>query len=370
MILEDSNKPEPELTASVEKAFGGLNSLRIIQKLGGVRLQINQLRFLSKGYHPAYGRFFCEELVDHLKNVGQARSYDLAHFDMIHVAAYRAFVPHIPALLVASDAYSMASKTVALLAPKFTTRLGAWTDHCLIGRYEKEIYPNFDLVATVSDVDTEYLRSRVNGGKFATVGIALGDEFALREIRHFRDQQLGRCRILCTGSIDHETVAQGMCAFIEALASNTESAHLVRDTCVLGRSPARNLLHVLQRFPDIEHIDFVPDYAEFLDQDWIYVYPQECGSGLQTKLQQAMSLGLPAVGFASSFAPLGITAGVNAFPCSSIPAMVEVVVRLSRDEYLRRNVGKKASEHIRKTFSVGEVGEAIMHLYKDVVARR
>ena len=37
------------------------------------------------------------------------------------------------------------------------------------------------------------------------------------------------------------------------------------------------------------------DYFDYLDNDWIYIYPQKLATGLQTKLQQALASGLPVI---------------------------------------------------------------------------
>lgn len=370
VVLEDAGNLGPDTGPLIEKALPNLNALRLIKKPEGAARVMRQISYLTQGYHPALGRYASDELKRLLERAGANREYDVAHFDMIHVAPYRAYLRNTPALLVASDAYSLAAERAIALYTRSLPKIRGRIEYRLIRHFERTVYPTFDVVATVSEVDAAYLRGTVQDARVQTIGIGLSDEFQCRTIRHLNTSDFASHRILCTGSLDHEVVAQGVCEFLEVVAARETAAELLPKITVLGRNPHVVLRRLLKRLPAVAHVPYADDYAAYLDRDWTYVYPQRCGSGLQTKLQQAMAQGLPTVGFASSFAGLRVTSGTHAVICDSMDAIVEAVAMLSKAPDLRRQIGARASAHVRKEFASEAVGEGVMELYRSICRRR
>src|SRR5258708_2383908 len=174
IALEDPNDLTSVASRLIQKEFPNLNSLRVIRKPTGMTRLARQLSFLSQGYHPALGRYASDEVTDILKSANADRAYNVVHFDMVHVAPYRTYIPDVPALLVSSDAYSLAAaRAIALYTRRFS-KLRAWLEYALIRRFEGTRYAKFDVVATVSDVDALYLRNAIEGGRLATIGLWLG----------------------------------------------------------------------------------------------------------------------------------------------------------------------------------------------------
>lgn len=366
IVLEDTANMNPTTKQSIEEEFPDLNSIRVIEKPTGAARYKRQFSYLLQGYHPALGRYSSSELVDLLRKANAERAYDVVHFDMVHVAPYRAWIPDTPALLVASDAYSLATARAIALYTRQLAKLRGRLEYRLIRHFERAVYPTFDVVATVSEVDADYLEKAVKGVHVSVIGIGLGDEFRLRRIRHLDSLGSNTSRILCAGSLDHEIVADGVCEFLEAVAQHDFADEILSRITIIGRNPHNSLRRTLQRHPTVRHVPYVEDYAAYLDQDWIYVYPQRCGSGLQTKLQQAMAQGLPTVGFTPSYAGLRVTPGVHAIACDTMEAIVKAVIVFSKDPKLRHEIGAHAASHIRKEFASDVVGESVISLYRSI----
>jgi glycosyltransferase involved in cell wall biosynthesis len=106
--------------------------------------------------------------------------------------------------------------------------------------------------------------------------------------------------------------------------------------------------------PLVRHIEYVDDYADFLDRDWIYVYPRQCGSGLQTKLQQAMALGLPVTAFPISFGGVGRESGDQCNVCRSHEEMAEWVETMLVKPAERCRIGLNAAPYVRSNFLSSE----------------
>jgi glycosyltransferase involved in cell wall biosynthesis len=316
------------------------------------------------GYHYALGLYRNMELEKWLES--HAGCYDLIHFDMIHVAPYRLFCGSVPTLLVASDAYSMAARTTRRVGKMGVIEAGYLLVHeWWLKRFERINYPLFSIVCTVSEIDAAYLSLLAPKANIRTIGIGLTAEFTERPIKHLTNQAISNKKILCTGNLNHSVIAESLINFLR----NTVPVLLREDpglsVTILGVDPVPQLKICMEEFGDVvNHINFVNDYASFLDDDWVYVYPQLCGSGLQTKIQQAMALGLPVVGFEVAFGGLGVESGEHCYICKDNLDLIANTQALIKSSELRKKIGSTASKYIRERFTIKRIGDEMFCLYK------
>ena len=362
-----SETPRQVLISRIQNELPHLKEVYVFPKSSGSSLFLSRLRFMLSGFHPVLGRYRNSELERWLEC--HASIYNLIHFDMMYVAPYQAFCGTIPTLLVASDAYSMsAKKSYAVGKMRWVYAGSMLIQEWWLRNFEKKNYPLFDMVCTVSDVDAAWLKAISHKATIETIGIGLSSEYAESSIRHFAYQEIVKKKILCTGSLNHRVVAEGMINFLLNSVPLLLLAHSDLTVIILGKDPLPELKRCMAKFEGVVvHVDFVDDYAAFLDDDWIYVYPQQCGSGLQTKVQQAMALGLPVVGFVVSFGGLRVESGKHCFICTDIDEMTQNVVALIESQNLRKQIGLAASNHVREQFSIKRIGAEMLSLYKMVI---
>lgn len=367
-VLVDEGKYQPaSIEASIRAAFPSIGQVRVFKKPLGWALRLARLRALARGWHPSLGSYFGADLQAWMKAQCAAGCYDLLHFDMFHTAMYRLDVEQVPAVLVASDAYSMAANKALTLSSGWASKFRLRVEAGLFLRMESRLYARFNAVCTVSEIDAAYLRTRTGNPRIRRIGIALSGPFLERQVAHFATMRQGMPRILITGSIDHGVVAEGVRAFLADVFPGLKAAYPDLEVVVLGKSPEAQLLADIHALSGVRHVSFVDDYAEFLDQDWVYVYPQRCGSGLQTKVQQAMALGLPVVGYDEAFGGLPISSGQHAFMCRDHVQMASSIRQLLDSAELRKGMGVAASAHIRHAFSIRKIGEEMLEIYRDVI---
>lgn len=354
---------EPEVKSRIQIEFPYVKEIYIFQRPLGICLQISRLKFLLGGFHHALGRYRSVAMENWLTI--NADRYDLIHFDMVHVAPYRVFCGAAPTLLVASDAYSLAARTARLTGTLGMFSAGyALLQEWWFGNFERQYYPRFDIVCTVSDIDARWLASIAPKATIRTIGIGLAVEYADRQIKHFSAADISKKRILCTGNLNHSAIAEGTMNFLYNSLPVLLRKHPDLSVTLLGKDPTPKLKACIEKLSGVvKHIDFVENYADFLDDDWVYVYPQDCGTGLQTKIQQAMALGLPVVAFAGSFGGLGVESGKHCLICNDTSDMSQNVMSLIDSVDLRRRIGLAASTYIRERFSIEHTGDEMLSHY-------
>lgn len=370
VMLADHDTMTQSIAEELMKShFPYVGKVKVFHKPFGWRRLIKRVRYFITGYHPVLGNYANSEMWSWLQQATKDSTYDVVHFDMFHTVIYLGAVKKTTRILIASDAYSMAAATARRHVKNFKESINIWVQEQLFKRIEKKIYPHFDAVCSVSSIDAKYLSQISRNSMIHTVGIAVAHEYAERSITHLDlIQDVGKkAKILVTGSLSHSVIAQGVMDFIERTLPVLRSQYPSLTVTVLGKDATVELRACLSRQYGVEYIDFVEDYAAFLEHDWIYVYPQRCGSGLQTKVQQAMALGLPVVGYDVSFGGLEIRNGEHAFVCTSEEELERYVLELLSCREVRTRIGKAASSHIRSVFSINRVGKQIMHIYQSLM---
>lgn len=365
MMLDDAGQAQLAESA-MREAFPELGEIKCVGKPSGFQLMWRRLRWLISGMHHALGRYDSSLLAGWLKRQTMTGRWDVVHFDMIHMAPYIRYCRHAKTVLVASDAYSLAAKNAREMEPSFWRRLRLDIESFLLRRVETSLYACFDEVCSVSPVDAAYLSRQLGGKAVRHIGIAVGEEFLRLPPRAFpgNDATGGYPAILCTGSLSNRSVAADVLAFLQHGLPVIRQSHGDVRCVVWGRDPVDFLQEFIAGHPDIGHVDFVDDYVGFLNHDWIYAYPQRCGTGLQTKVQQAMVLGLPVVGFQIAFSALGLGKDVERSGlCASHKEMGDRILQFYRSEALRRDVGERGAALIREAFSIEGCGRRMLGFY-------
>ncbi len=367
-LLVDDLSEMATIEATLRKEYPAVGVIAVFRKPRGLSLLRARLGMLAHVYHPSLGRYANSSLATWLASQVASGSYDLIHFDMVHTAPYRAFCDKTPTLLVASDAYSMAAKNTGALSPATKDRFRLQVESWLLRNFERREYPHFTIVCTVSERDGEYLKGIAPTATIQTIGIGVAPEYAERTILHFKNATQNSRKILCTGSLNHHLVADDVINFLRQSLPSIKTLFPDVEVTILGQNPMPELKQYVQKTAGIEHIDYVRDYADFLDQDWVYVYPQRTTTGLQTKIQQAMALGLPVVAYDGSFGGLSAESGKHCYSCKDGNDVTTYVLKLIGDAGLRREMGSSAAVHVRENFSIQEMGRQMISIYQEAIA--
>jgi glycosyltransferase involved in cell wall biosynthesis len=362
VMLTDVETTSDSSIKCLRQAYPHIQDVVVFKKPRGLARTLERVKAILCGYHPSLGSHMSSQLQSWL--VANRQKYDLIHFDMIHTSLYRDSSGDIASLLVASDAYSMAARESARLLTRWKDRIRVCLEAWLLSNIERRQYRKFDVVCSVSERDASYLTRQLNGLTVKTIGIGLGDEYSQRDIVHFGQVSSQKVEILITGSLDHEGVAMGTVKFIRECFPALKIKHPSLRVTLLGKNPHTLILELLALNPDLVHVNFVQNYAAFLDQDWVYVYPQQCATGLQTKVQQAMALGLPVVGYPVSFGGLNVRSGQHCYICQDTNEFTQSIDALLSNSLNRIVMGKEAAAHVRELFSIDRIGSEMMSMYR------
>ncbi len=302
-----------------------------------------------------------------LKRVLAEQTYDLIHVDRFVLAGYWKYFENIPSILIPYDAFSMRYarqfRTFQAVFPKLITLY----NYLAFSHLEHRIYPRYTVVCPVASVDVDWLRQRIPTLSTQVIEIPVANEFFARATPGRTTTE--RPCVMCCGWFAADSTARECTGFLRDVLPELKRAIPNLHCIVWGRARSSGMRSQLRQLPDVEHIEWADDYIETLKRAWVYFYPGRSISGIQTKVQQALALGIPVVGYPESLIPLYIQHGRQAFICQSRHDVTEAIVTLLRDANLRWQVGIAAHTHIQTHFSYAAISAKLHRLYHNIAAR-
>jgi len=118
---------------------------------------------------------------------------------------------------------------------------------------------------------------------------------------------------------------------------------------VIGRAPDGVVAKL--RSPAIRFLGYVDDVEAELRRHRAFVAPMVEGTGVKTKVLEAMAVGLPVVTTSAAVRGLGLDHGVHCLVADTGEEFLACIDRLARDEELAARVGAAGRDFVRRSFA-------------------
>lgn len=226
--------------------------------------------------------------------------------------------------------------------------------------WEKYLLSRFDLAIVVSPVDREYLR-RLNGKaniRLVPVGV---DTDLFRPVRNVEDFP----SVAFSGVMDYDpNVDSALYIYKEILPAIRARLPEVR-FYIAGRNPSPEIERLAENSRIIV-TGYVEDLRQYILKASVVLAPMRKGTGIKTKILEAMALGKPVV-----TNPMGAEAlDQDTQKCVAIgktPAeMAEKVLKLLENRGLREETGRKASQMVRERYTWEICSRRYEEIYKSL----
>lgn len=233
-----------------------------------------------------------------------------------------------------------------------------------IRRFETSEYRGFDRVVVSNEGDLAELKERDPTLPFELIPIG----FDAGAYTPDENAAVDRTRIVFHGAMSYapnvRTVEYLARQILPRVLAVRPEAHLV----IVGRDPAPRVLE-LAALPGVEVTGGVDDMRSWLTGSRVWAGPFLDGTGIKTKLLEAMATDLPCV-----VTPLGhrglddVTSGEQLLVGSTEEELAGHLVRVLEDDALAQGLGRTGGEYVRARYDWPAVGRAYERLYEQVLA--
>jgi glycosyltransferase involved in cell wall biosynthesis len=301
--------------------------------------------------------------------VGPLRE-ELARFepDLVHVgpgklAGLKRELGSRPKVLMVMDTWHLnvdarADAATGIRRPLFRA------DAQRIRRFEASEYRGFDRVVVSNEGDVAELRERDSTLPFVIIPIGFDAGAYAPDPTALVDAN----RIIFHGAMNYAPNVRAV-EFLAGLVlprvrAARPDAHLV----IVGRDPAPRVL-ALEEHDGVHVTGEVDDMRSWLTGSRVWAGPFLDGTGIKTKLLEAMATDLPCV-----VTPLGhrglddITSGEQLLVGSTEEELAAHLVAVLEDDDLARRLGRAGGDYVRPRYDWPAVGQAYDRLYEAVLA--
>lgn len=363
-----TSEEEDSMWKQLPAVLPAVTIVQLVRLRSGLGRRLSRLAHLVRGLPVSLAKYENRFLHLWLRERLKECRYDLVHFDSFNVSMYRRDCGMLPTLLVPPDAYSLRARRGLDLARGIRMRAAYLWKHAAYRRFEVAAYPHFTLVCPVSEVDSAWLRRIEPSIRTQTVGIPIAQEFAYSA--SLQGAKSTTPTVICAGYFAEDLVSEGGVEFLEQVYPTFKELAPRAKVVFWGTTPTRRLSSCLEQHPGVQYVGHIDDYKAFLQSATIYVLPQRSGSGIQTKVQQAMAVGLPVVARPHVLAALGASPGVHALASKTNEEMAQDIARLIEKPEEREQIGRAASAFIWARFGPNVVAAQLRQAYATAMAVR
>ncbi len=166
-----------------------------------------------------------------------------------------------------------------------------------------------------------------------------------------------------TGNLDIPGIANGLFDFLENAYGSVVAGASPFEFYVLGPKASVKDEARIAAFPGVKYFRWAEDYIGFLAGADILLSLDKSGTGIKTRVLDAMALGKPVIGTTIAFGGIDAENEKNCFICNGPVETTVALKRLLADKALRETAGKAARELMLSRYSARVVGPKWEALY-------
>lgn len=215
-------------------------------------------------------------------------------------------------------------------------------------KYESKLPAKFDYITFISPIETREYNEKYNTNKAVTLTMGADVEYCAAG----KADQHKEKSISVVGNFSY--------------GSNAASMEWINEKILPGL-PEDVKYYVVGKFPQelkekinnnrIVSLGFVDDFRTVIKSTEVYVSPILFGTGIKTKVVEAMAMGMPVVTNSVGAEGLAVKNGQELFIEDDPEKMVEIISMLLSDKELRERIGKQGQAFVRSNHNWDKVFE-------------
>ena len=175
--------------------------------------------------------------------------------------------------------------------------------------------------------------------------------------------------LVITGSMQSKRNVDGVLYFLHDIYPRIVCEAPEVEVWIVGNNPSHQILECASSLPNVHVTGLVPDLRPYIERAWIYVCSIRYGTGLKTRVLEAMAMSKAIVGTSISFDGLDVTSGREAIMADEPEEFARQVISLLNDPTMRTQLGEAARRYVEENHDWKDVGQQVERLYETAIER-
>lgn len=328
-----------------------------IVPVGGYQLPLRVVKGMLLSNLPLQVSFYAAvNWRTRLAEVLLSKRYNVLHLSLLRAAptAWNVALPTVIDLIDALER-SISSRSARVPMP---IRLAYDFERSRVARYEAQACARFSAAVVCAQADADALNAPNVSVVHSAVDI---DYFAYAPEGHQANL------VMMTGNLGYQPNIDAADWFVQEVWPHIRRAVPEARFRLVGARPAPAVTR-LERFPGVEVVGQVGDMSAYLRTARVAVCPMRCGSGIQTKLLEAMASGTPVVSTPLGNEGVAAEAGVEILTATEPETFASTVVALLRDRERCVRLAQAGRALVEREFSWELHARRFEAVYADAVS--
>ena len=169
-------------------------------------------------------------------------------------------------------------------------------------------------------------------------------------------------QVVFTGSMDWLPNEDAMIYFIQKILPFIKAQEPTVRLVIVGRRPTPRLLKLTSSRDDTVTTGWVDDTRPYIAESAVFIVPIRIGGGTRMKIYEALSMGKAVVSTTVGAEGLPLTHQEHLLFADEDKEFADNVVKLLRDESLRKSLGQTARKYVYDNFR----WERVATIFKDI----
>ncbi|MBT9175394.1 MAG: Phosphatidyl-myo-inositol mannosyltransferase [candidate division WS2 bacterium] len=282
--------------------------------------------------------------------------YDLIHVFMLRTAHYVSEYNDCPKIIEFIDSMELNMKRRASLE-RGIKKIVFQEETRRVAAYEKEIAMKFDFVIVVSDID----KKTIGSSNIHVVPLGVDTDFLTPQMNSNKDENL----IVFTGNMGYFPNERAVLYFRNEIFPLIRKRHPNVEFWVIGGGVSNRVKRLEN--DSIKVLGFVNSMAEYINRASVSVAPMQSGSGMQSKILEALACGVPVVATTVAKGDIKLNEEEGLFVADEPNIFAERVVKILIDKNLQRSIAQKAPQAIKDKYSWETSNSGIEKIYSELI---
>ncbi|MBN1220195.1 MAG: glycosyltransferase [Anaerolineae bacterium] len=289
------------------------------------------------------------EMIDALKQLVGAQSFDAIHADQLWMAQYAlaagAMLPQAKLLLDQHNAVYLIPKRLAESTANPLKQLFLSRESRALAAFEAEVCHRFDHVVWVTGEDYQAVaalaQAQTNGLAPSTIIPICADPGQVKPVTRASGQK----RITFLGGLHWPPNAEGILWFAKQVFPRVRTEIPEAILTVIGKNPPAGLAG-----EGVEATGYVTDLSPYLAETTVFIVPLHAGGGMRVKILDAWSWGLPIVSTTIGAEGIDIQPGQNILIADTVPDFAQAVIRVLQEPALAQQLAQEGRQTVRQKY--------------------
>ncbi|GGB41471.1 glycosyltransferase [Fictibacillus barbaricus] len=324
------------------------------------RTALNNMFFgLFKGWPLQTSLYFSNKLLQAMKQATSETNYDVVHHQLVRLHPYQSSIKHVPNVIDFVDSISLNLIRSAHIKKSLLNPIIRWEARN-VRNMEQLASSNYDGGIFISDID----KNNVSLNRDTLITIANGVDL---EYFSFQKQLTNNNSLIFVGNMSYSPNREGVKYFIKYIFPLIKEKIEDFTFYVVGRNPTKDLIRLCEKHENIILTGEVDDVRKYLWNAKLFVCPLKSGAGLQNKVLEAMSCGIPVITTSIVSEPIKAKDGQNIIVRDRDEEFAQTIVQLLTDQIQLNNIRNQARTFVENNYKWEHLNVQLVDFYNKTI---